>query len=96
MLILEMVESRRLKNLMVTPEALVTLMKSGERHFKVTENAIPEDARVVGGGLIPGKHWFVITIQSEEFDEVPEGDPIPAYEPLPVFESLPLTESDDA
>lgn len=55
--------------------------------FRVTSNALPEDARVVGAGYGLERHAFFVTVESEEFDLVPDGEVIPRH-PGPSFTRL--------
>jgi len=84
---------RKLAILRVTPETFIELCKPGEQHFKVTGNALPEDARVYGVGdpaayrYTPHVHAIDIVLTSESFEEIPEGNILPVLPP-PIFERI--------
>lgn len=82
-------KNRRLAILNVSPEYLITLCKSGTRHFQVIQNALPDDATTVIGAVDYDidRHTVRILVHSDLFEEVPESGRIPELPP-PVFETI--------
>jgi len=89
----------RVKKLKVHAEIIKMLLTSGEKHFKVTEKALPDGIQVIDIikdiGSFP-TFWFLL--YSEEWPELEEGDEIPEIE-SPIFHNLlfkELEEKDNA
>lgn len=68
---------QRLKLLRVTPECVMAFLGSGEKHFNVFENALPEDAKLSHAWFDFDRRCFVMAVQSESYPEVGEGEIIP-------------------
>lgn len=71
----------------VTPEFLIELFRHGSvHHFCVESEGLPLDARMAGIGrwgevYNPQNHTIDLVIESESFDEVPEGTLLPILPP---------------
>ena len=57
------------------------------RYFEVKENVLPDDARAVGGEY--GSKWdmFELAVESDAFEDIPEGLALPILRP-PVFREV--------
>ena len=80
-------ETRRLKRVEITPEALVSFMKAGGHD--VIANALPKDARLVNAGVTGCgfdhvKNLIVLLVESETYEPSPTGKVIPPA-PMTVF-----------
>lgn len=79
----------RRKLLRVSAQLLVDMCKGNPspRYYEVTENALPDDARAVGGEY--GSMWdvFDVAIESDAFQDVPDGASLPILSP-PVFREV--------
>jgi hypothetical protein len=73
----------------VTAQLLVEMCKPypKPRYYNVTENALPEDARAVGGRYDPCRDLFELAVQSESFEDVPLEQMLPTLPP-PVFQEV--------
>lgn len=85
----------RIATLDLTPDLFLDFCKSlkagPSRSFKVKENALPDDARVIRvalreTGTIAGAVWTLF-IESEAFNEIGDGV-IPPSLPQPVLEAV--------
>jgi hypothetical protein len=89
------VNERRYKILQVSPEFLVSLTKYDKPvTFEVFENALPQDAKLVGVSpsspafYFEGSRYVVaLVVESESFEPVPVGVPLPFLNP-PSFRVL--------
>ncbi len=84
-------QTRRYKRVEIAPEALVNMMKAGGH--VVTANALPKDARIIGGGCVGSgfdyiKNLIVIIVESETYEPTTIGEAIPPA-PLTVFRNRP-------
>lgn len=65
---------KRYKQLQFAGEAMDSFLRGFHRH---RIEKLPEDVSFVKGHYDDQRDMFVMTIQSEEFDAIPEGDEIP-------------------
>lgn len=83
-------KSKTIAGLLISTELLIDLlngMKGGfSGRYKVTENAIPNDAVVVGCRRYDDETIQII-IESDDFDEIEDGEDLPILEP-PWFEAV--------
>jgi hypothetical protein len=89
---MDMTPGLRRKVLRVSPELLVAMCKTTELHcYRVTENALPADAKIVGVWLASsgyvGVETIDIIVESETFERVPIHEQPPLIEPA--FENVP-------
>lgn len=76
-------KTSRVKIFRVTPETILGLLTVGSvHHFKVVENGLPADARLIGSGYDHHTNSFYFHVVSEAFDPVAEGALIPALDPV--------------
>lgn len=74
--------------LLVTPELCTEMVKGVQepgdrfRRFRVVENPIPSDAKVVDVYYDAGQGLFNIVLESSAFDLVEEGKPLPIVKPM--------------
>ena len=81
--------ARRVKKLLMSWQFLVEMLKHNDAPFRlqVTKNALPADARCVG--MMPvDDRWGpegcgALIIQSQSWDEVPDGVPMPTLLEIP-------------
>jgi hypothetical protein len=75
----------RLAILQVSPEFLVDQVKPtvNLRYYRVLENALPEDAKVIRGQYNRETNAFEMVIESTAFDDVVDGQQIPRL-PIPI------------
>lgn len=66
---------RRLTRLLVSPELVVHLAVGVL--VEVLSNPVPGDAKVVGVTYDPARHDFVVFLEHQSFEPVPDGDSIP-------------------
>ncbi|KKM56458.1 hypothetical protein LCGC14_1551630 [marine sediment metagenome] len=80
--------SRHRALLRLHPDALVVLFQQSKdgRRFKIPENSLPEDVNFLGVNYDPQYNCFMISLDSEEFDKVPDGNVLPILE-QPVIET---------
>jgi hypothetical protein len=81
---------RKIKRVEITPEVLVNMLKGGT--WTITENPLPEDARLCGAGILPfdfdyKKGVVVLIVESETYEPVPVGEIIETA-PLTVFKHM--------
>jgi len=76
----------RVAVLRITPELFVEFCKACQdgplRSFVVTANALPADATVINLRGDPNLELIELLIQSETFDELPEGQAPPTLDPV--------------
>ena len=73
-----------IKSISVTPEWIVHLNTGA---FRVVENAVPADARIVGAGFNSPHDRFEIFIEHPSVPLIQEGEDVPAVS-LPVIQRL--------
>ncbi|KKM74386.1 hypothetical protein LCGC14_1400830 [marine sediment metagenome] len=80
--------SRHRALLRLHPDALVVLFQQSKdgRRFKIPENSLPEDVNFLGVNYEAQYNCFMISLESEEFDKVPDGNVLPILE-HPVIET---------
>jgi hypothetical protein len=76
---------RRFRKLAVTPELVASLAKGT---YRVTDNSVPEDAKIVFSEYDEERRYFVVYLEHESFAPVPIGQEIP-FHPAPMIETLP-------
>jgi hypothetical protein len=59
----------------VTPEALIMMMNG--KAFRVIQNPLPTDAKIVDSGYDYPRRTVVFVVQSETYDDIPEGARFP-------------------
>lgn len=80
--------SRRLARFTITPECIVDLLKPRREMLRVIQNALPDDAKVVGIGKShtwfydPETHCIEIVVESKSFAEVEEGQILTELPPI--------------
>lgn len=80
--------SRRVMRLRASANILVEMCKYTSAHtVRVTKNALPEDARLVGMTMDVTRNMVWLFIESAAFDAVPELAEVPIMDD-PQFESL--------
>ena len=77
--------TRQIKRLVISPNLLLGACRTP---YRIKDNALPDDVKVVGTYLDEHKQLFNLIVESKTFESVPDGEPIPEVEPV-VFERLP-------
>ncbi len=76
----------RVKRLDIAPELLLQWITSGRPQCRITDN-LPDDAKIVdafGCDYLEGRHearTISLLIESETFEEIPNGTPAPILSP---------------
>ena len=78
----DMIYNRRFKRIVIIPELMADLFKSGIHKYEVIENAIPNNGRVTNVNYDLTRDEFVLIIQSSEFPEVEAGSILPILHPV--------------
>jgi hypothetical protein len=72
----------RRKTIRVTGSFLLALFRGNTHHtFDIFDNGLPADVSLVDVTYHREVDRFVITVESGQFEEVPEGSPPPEIEP---------------
>jgi hypothetical protein len=71
---------RRVKRLALEVDRLLDLLRAIDGVRRIRAEGIPDDARAVG--VVVDRAWNTVDLylESDEFDEVPDGEPVPAVE----------------
>jgi hypothetical protein len=83
-----MTTNRRLRVVMVHPQGLAMTLQRMAAGEPLRINGLPDDVQIVS----VTERWdkwpfgFAVLVQSDTFDEVPDGEPVP--ELIPMIESL--------
>lgn len=56
------------------------MLTGTEVHFRVKENGLPADSKIVGSGYNSELAIFYLQIESESFEPVPIGHPFPVHD----------------
>lgn len=75
-------QALRRKVLRVSADLLVALFTAGRRSYEVVENALPDDAKVVGARYDSLRDEWEIAIESETFEPVEIAVPLPEMRPI--------------
>ena len=81
--------ARRLRQLLIAPELLLSLLKPGHRHYTV-DDTVPAEAHLAGMAFDADRNCIVLYIEHESFDEVREGQPIPVAPSASIYSYLTL------
>jgi hypothetical protein len=71
----------KLKKVLVSVEFCKMIMSGKKQIFQVIENCLPQDTKLIRVGMSDQHQTAYLIIQSEEFDNIPEGHEIPDYIP---------------
>lgn len=74
---------RRLRRMMVVPEAIVSMLWPGSFRY-IVEGGLPVNARVVGLSIDSARNQISILLECPDWDEVVVGSIIPELEPIVV------------
>jgi hypothetical protein len=73
--------SQRRKTLRMSNIFLPCLVGEGPRHYEVVKDALPPDTTIVNVRMSDDFRSLVLLIESESFDEIPEGLQYPEIDP---------------
>lgn len=83
----------RIASMDLAPELFVSFCQASKdgppRYFRVKENPLPDDARVVAVAPLPDRYPMLwrLFIASDSFEDVPQGS-VPPELPLVVYETV--------
>ena len=79
----------RVKYIEVSYDFMTNWFKKGEHHFRVIENALPNDAKVIDAFKSPFQQvrTLRLIITSKRFKDIPDTGMIPKHEPI-VFQDI--------
>ena len=68
----------RIKRLLISPEIFMFFQKG---KYEVEGKSLPDDAKFVRAHYNGENNWFVIVVESQEFEPLYPGDEIPIIDP---------------
>jgi hypothetical protein len=80
----------RIKRVAISPRALARLLASGPRTLIAIEHPLPGDFRVVYADYDVKAGRYTLTVESDDWPDVPPGDVPPMLDPGPTLNYIPL------
>lgn len=80
--------NKRYKKLDISGEVIADMFKKGIHSYEITENWLPDNAKVIDVYCAPKLGIVTFVIESEKFPEIDEHGEIPQIKDLPKAKSL--------
>jgi len=79
--------SRKQRVLRLSAEAMRFFLSDGEHRYRIIDNDLPDDARVVGAVFDEAQQQVCLIVESDGYRAIEDGAPIPELQPPMILRS---------